>query len=365
MLRILHTAAFAAITLGTVAASAQTRLQGAGATFPQPLYERWVAEYQKLHPDIQIDYQGIGSGGGISNITKKTIDFAGSDAPMNKKELEGIGADNVIEIPSCAGGVVPAYNLPGIDKDLNFTGDILADIYLGKINKWNDAKIAAINPGVSLPDLAITPVWRTDGSGTTFVFTSYLATQSKEFVNHIGIAKQVKWPIGQGGQGTQGVAQAVSQTKGAIGYVEQNYADKNNIKYGLVKNKAGKFVKATPKNVSLAGEGAADKMKGEILAANIWNQSGDDTYPIASFTYLIVYKDLNNVKSPQQAQALVDYLWWATHNGQELAPELDYAPLSQTVQGKVETALRAITYKGQPINVAAGAQPAGAVQRGK
>lgn len=344
-------AAAAVITLGASIVSAEVRLQGAGATFPQPLYERWVAEYQKLHPDVKIDYQGIGSGGGIKSITEKTVDFAGSDAPLSKTEIQGMGGDEkVVEVPSCAGGVVPAYNVPGVHAELKFSGPVLAEIYMGTVNKWNDPKLAQLNPGVNLPDSPITPAWRTDGSGTNFVFTNYLATQSPAFRNSIGTGKQVKWPIGQGGKGNQGVAQIVQQTSGSIGYLEQNYADKNNIPYGSVQNRSGKFIKASPQSVSLAGEGAVSQMKGHILHANIWDQPGPDAYPIASFTYLIVYKDLENIKSKEQAQALVDFLWWATHDGEKLAPELDYAPLSEGVQKKVEDGLKVVTYNGQSLS---------------
>lgn len=330
-----------------MSASAQTRIQGAGATFPEPLYKLWIAEYQKTNPNVQIDYQGIGSGGGIKGITDKTIDFAGSDAPMSKKELEGAGgAGNIVEIPSCAGGVVPAYNVPGLSQDLKFTGEVIAEIYMGKINNWSDAKIAKLNPDVKLPDLAITPAYRTDGSGTNYVFTNYLATQSAEFKRAIGVGKQVKWPIGSGGKGTAGVAAVVAQTPGAFGYIEQNYADKNKIAYGLVENQAGKFLKASPESVSSAGEGAAEELKGHVLAANIWNQTGDNAYPIASFTYLIVYKDLKNLKNKAQAEGLIQFLNWATHDGQKLASEQDYAPLSPAVQAKVEAALKEISYGG-------------------
>lgn len=347
----------AVIGLSATMAGAQTRLQGVGATFPEPLYKRWVAEYARLHPDVRIDYQGIGSAGGIRGITEKTADFAGSDAPMSKKEIDAAGGpDRLVEFPSCSGGVVPAYNVPGVTSDLKFTGEIIAEIYLGQISKWNDPKIAKINPGVNLPELLITPVWRTDGSGTTFIFTNYLATQSRQFLSTIGVAKQVKWPIGQGGPQNNGVAQIVQQTKGAIGYLEQNYAAKNNIPYGLVQNKAGKFVKATPESVSAAGEGTVGSMKGHIIHANIWNQSGDAAYPIASFTYLIVYKDLDNIKTTEQAQALADFLWWATHDGQKFNAELDYAPLSSGVQQKVEAALSVLTYKGQKVGTAQAAR---------
>jgi phosphate transport system substrate-binding protein len=325
------------------------RLQGAGATFPAPFYARLVAEYQQLHADVKIDYQSIGSGGGVKAITDSTVDFAASDAPLGAKELEKCGADNVVQIPSCAGGVVPAYNVPGVTAELKFSGEILADIFLGKINKWNDAKLVALNPDAKLPDLAITPAWRTDGSGTTFVWTNYLCTQSPEFMQTIGAGKEVKWSAGLGGKGNEGVTAVLQQTKGSLGYVEQNYADHNQVAYGSVRNKAGKFVKATPDSVALAADAAAAEMDGAVLKANLWNQAGDGSYPIASFTYLIVYKDLKNVKSKEQAQALYDFLHWTTHAGQKFAKELDYAPLAPAVQKKVEAALAMLKYQGAPL----------------
>lgn len=350
---IAKAAAAAVVALGALTIRADVRIEGAGATFPQPLYERWVSQYQQLHPDVRIDYQGIGSGGGIKAITEKTVDFAGSDAPLSKTEIRNLGGpDRIVEVPSCSGGVVPAYNVPGVSGELKFSGPVLAEIYLGSINKWNDPKIAQLNPGVSLPELPITPVWRTDGSGTNYVFTNYLATQNTEFRNKVGMGKQVKWPLGQGGKGNPGVAQVVEQTNGAIGYLEQNYADKNHIAYGLVENKAGKFIKASPESVSQAGEGAVSEMNGNVVHANIWNQAGEEAYPIASFTYLIVYKDLDNVKSKEQAQQLLNFMWWATHDGEKLAAQLDYAPLSQGVQQKVEAALKTITYKGEALSPA-------------
>jgi phosphate transport system substrate-binding protein len=336
---------------------ADVELTGAGATFPNPIYQRWVSEYQKIHSDAKINYNSIGSGGGIKGITDKTIDFAGSDAPLGVKEQEKLGgADNIVQIPSIAGAVVPAYNLPGVTAPIQFTGEVLADIYLGTITKWNDPKIAAINPGVTLPDTAITPVWRTDGSGTTSIFTHYLATQSDDFKTTIGIGKQVKFPVGQGGKGNDGVTAAVQGTVGAIGYIEENYADANNITFGAVENKNGKFVKASPDTVAAAGAGAVDELKGTVLKADIWNQRGDTAYPISSFTYLIVYKDLNNVKSKEQAQTLVDFLWWAIHDGEKLAPELHYAPLDPAVQKKDEDALSTLNYNGDSIKPAVAAQ---------
>ena len=327
----------------------EIHLQGAGATFPAPLYNRLVAEYQKLHPDVKIDYQAIGSGGGIKNITESIVDFAGSDAPMSKKDLEACGADNIVQVPSCAGAVVPAYNIPDVTGELKFTGEILADIYMGKISMWNDSRLVALNPDAKLPALAITPAWRTDGSGTTYVWTNYLCTQSATFKETIGLGKEVKWTAGQGGKGNQGVSAVLQSTKGAIGYIEENYADENKISYGSVKNKAGKLVKATPEAVSKAGAAAAAQMKGSVLAANMWDQDGEATYPISSLTYLIVYKDLKNLKTRNDAQELVNFLWWATHDGQAFAPKLNYAPLAPEVLKKVEEALSTLTYKGQSI----------------
>jgi len=200
---------------------------------PKTLYEKWVSEYEKLHPDVKIDYQAIGSGGGIKNITEKTVAFAGSDAPMNADEIKKAGgADALVQVPSCAGGVVPAYNVPGVTAELKFTGEILAGIYLGTISNWNDPKIAAVNEGVSLPDLGISPQWRSDSSGTTYVWTNYLATQSAEFKSAVGTGKAVKWSTGLGGKGNDGVASNVQTTKGSIGYIEQIYADQNRSRTG-------------------------------------------------------------------------------------------------------------------------------------
>lgn len=333
-------------------AAGTTRLQGAGATFPAPFYKRLVVVYQGIHPDVLIDYQSIGSGGGIQAITDKTVHFCGTDAPMNAKELQGVGGEeSIVEFPSCAGGVVPTYNVPGVKGTLKFTGKLLADIYMGRVSRWNDPAIAKVNADVQLPDLAITPVWRTDGSGTTFIFTNYLATQSEEFRSTIGVGKQVQWPFGQGGKGNEGVTAVVQQTAGGIGYVEQSYAENNHLSSGEVQNKDGKFVKASSESVSAAGAGPAAKMQGQILAADIWDQPGEQAYPIASFTYLIVYKDLRNLPDKKSAQDVVSFLWWVTHDGQKHAMEIGYAPLAPEVQAKVEQALKGVNYKGEALKV--------------
>lgn len=334
------------------ASAATARLQAAGATFPQPLYDRLVVEYERKNPGVQISYQGVGSGAGIRNITDKIVAFAASDAPLSKKELEALGGpDAVIEIPTCAGGVVPAYQVPGVTTPLNFTGELIADMYMGKIAKWNDARLAAINPGVTLPDLAITPVYRSDGSGTTFVFTNYLCTQSKAFEGSVGKGKQVTWPVGIGGKGNPGVAAAVQSTPGALGYVEMNFAESNKIAYGAVKNKEGEFVRASPESISAAGNAAAGGLKGNLLVADLWNQAGKGVYPISAFTYIIYYKDLNNIKTKSEAKAMLGFLWWATHDAQGIAKEMLYAPLSESVREKVGAALNSTTFQGSSIQI--------------
>lgn len=327
----------------------EVRLQGAGATFPNPLYQLWVSEFQKLHPNVKIDYQSIGSGGGIKAITEKTVHFAGSDAPLNKKELEALGADNIVQVPTCAGAVVPAYNVPGVTKTIQFTGEVLAEIYMGRISKWNDAKLVALNEGTKLPDLAISPAWRSDGSGTTFVFSSFLATQSDSFKESVGAGKQVQWPLGQGGKGNEGVAAAVQSTSGSLGYIEMNYAEANKIAYGAVKNQHGAFVKASTQSVAVAGEGVGATMKGTVLAANIWNQPGEDAYPISGFTYIIFYKDLSTSKTAQEAKAFKDFVLWALGDGQRLAGTMTYAPLAEGVRAKALQAVEQVVFKGAPV----------------
>jgi phosphate transport system substrate-binding protein len=347
--RLFTAVAAATVMVSATVASADVRLQGAGATFPAPLYQRWVTEYQAKKPEVKIDYQSIGSGGGIKGITEKTVDFGASDAPMNKKELAAVGGeDKILQIPIVAGAVVIAYNLPDFQGELKLDGLTIADIFLGKITKWNDPKIAALNEGTQLPDMPITSAHRTDGSGTSYVFTSYLATQSDEFKEKIGAAKQVEWPGGQGGKGNEGVTQIVQQTKGAVGYIELAYAIQNKIPFATLKNKDGKFVKASPETVSAAGEGALKQMD-KSLAVNIWNQPGENAYPISAFTYIIVYKDLGYLKDENKAKALVGFLNWAATEGQGLAASLDYAPLSEGVRAKVQEAVATLQWSGRPL----------------
>lgn len=323
------------MSVSKVAVAEETRLQGSGATFPAPLYERWVAEFQKVNPSIKISYQGVGSGGGIKAITDKTVAFGASDAPLSKKELEAMGGSaNVLEFPATAGGVVATYNLADVKTPLNFTGEVLANIFMGKITKWNDPAIAALNEGVTLPDLAITPAYRTDSSGTTFVWTSYLATQSEEYKGSIGAGKSVQWPVGQGGKGNAGVAAIVQQTAGAIGYVEANFATTNKMQHGAIKNANGKFVQAGPATIGAATAAGASLMKDGKLTADIWNLPGDNVYPVSAFTYIIVYRDLNNLKTSAEADALKKFFTWAMTDGQNISASMDYAPLGTDVREK-------------------------------
>jgi phosphate transport system substrate-binding protein len=337
---------------GASSEAGDVRLSGAGATFPAPLYTRWVSEYEKGHPSVQIDYRSIGSGGGVKAIADKTVAFGATDAPLSEKEIAAMGGtDSVVQFPAALGAVVPAYNLPGVDKPLHFTGAVLVDIYLGRISAWDDAQIQKLNPKVALPKTPITPVFRTDGSGTTHVFTSYLATQSPEFKGEVGVGKQVKWPLGQGGKGNEGVAAVIQQTAGAIGYIEHNYAIANKISYGAVQNKAGKFVLATPESVSTAGDASSGELKGNVLRADVWNAPGEGAYPISAFTYIVLYKQLENIKTDAEASALLGYQRWTLGPGQKFAAEMHYAPLGEKVQAAAIAALNAVTHQGKPISV--------------
>ena len=339
-----------AITFATASAR-DIRIEGAGATFPTPLYERWIAEYGKLHPDVMIDYQSIGSAGGLRALADGSIEFAGSDFTPSRSDIAKLGgSEKVVVFPTCAGAVVPAYNVPSVTRDLNFSGEVLADLYLGKITRWNDPRIVALNPEARLPDLHIVPVYRTDGSSTNDLFTSYLAACSDEFRSKIGTGKQVEWPIGTGGKGCEGQVGVVRQTEGAIAYVQLSYATTEGIAFGAVENEGGKFLKATPNAVAAAGDAAAGNMSGSLLAGPIVRQAGADVYPIAAFTYIVLRKDMSNCKNREQAQAVLDFLSWAIHDGQKDAAELDYAPLGAAVQRKVSDLLKTLTYKGEVLH---------------
>jgi phosphate transport system permease protein/phosphate transport system substrate-binding protein len=332
-------------------------LNGAGATFPFPLIDKWAAEYHKIKPNVQVNYQGIGSGGGIQQHTEKTVYFAASDAPLTEKQAAN--APNTLHIPITIGGVVPIYNLPGIPKGLKFTGEILADIYLGKITGWNDARLTAINPGISLPNQAITVVHRSDGSGTTFIWTSYLSNVSPEWKDTVGRGTSVNWPTGLGGKGNDGVAALVQQTPYSIGYVEFTYAKKNNLTYGYVQNAVGEFIEPSIESFAKAAEYAAVILpRGDASwsRVSIVDSLANDTqargaYPITSFSYILVYRELNILPTMDEAAAktLVDFLWWTVHDGQNYAADLYYVPLPSSVVAHNEETIRLIKFNGQQI----------------
>ncbi|MHB8905812.1 MAG: phosphate ABC transporter substrate-binding protein PstS [Melioribacteraceae bacterium] len=327
-------------------ASAQLQLNGAGATFPAVIYSKWFDEYKNM-TGVQFNYQAIGSGGGIKQVTEGTVDFGASDGPMNDKQLEEAKSKQnttILHIPTVMGAVVVAYNVPGI-SGLNLDGTVLADIYLGKITKWNDAAIKKLNPKLNLPNVSIVVAHRSDGSGTSFIFTDYLSKVSKEWETKVGKGTSVNWPVGLGGKGNDGVAGLVKQTGGSVGYVELAYAVQNKISYANMKNKAGKFVEASFESVSAAAEGAAKNMPSD-LRVSITDPDGKNSYPISGFTWLLIYQ---NMKDETKAGALVKFLKWAMGKGQSFATELYYAPLPKAVVKMCEKNIATITVNGKKI----------------
>lgn len=318
-------------------------LNGAGATFPAPIYEKWFDEYYKKE-NVKINYQAIGSGGGIKNITERTVDFGGSDAPMKDDQLKAAPGE-LFHIPTVLGAVVVTYNLPDVKEKLKLDGETTAGIFLGQIKKWNDPKIAALNSGVNLPAADIAVVHRSDGSGTTAVFTDYLSKVSADWKSKVGTGTSVKWPVGIGGKGNDGVTQQVKQTPGAIGYVELAYAEKNKLPHALIKNKAGKFVEASLDSTTAAAAGSAASMPAD-MRVSITNADGDSAWPIAAYTYLLVYKEQQD---QAKGKALVDFIWWALHDGQGFAKGLLYAPLPENVVKRAEATIKAITYQSRPL----------------
>src|SRR6516225_3692479 len=315
-----------ALAVATLSASATmvaqtTQINGAGATFPYPIYSKWFSEYNKLHPNVQINYQSIGSGGGIQQVTKETVFFGASDAIMNEEQLKA-APGKLLHFPTVLGAVVPVYNIPNLKTDLKFSGPLLADIYLGKIAKWNDPAITKLNPGVTLPATDITVTHRAEGSGTTFIWVDFLSKVSPEFKTKVGVNASVSWPTGVVGRGNEGVSGLVSQTPGSIGYVELIYASQNNIKYGSVQNQSGEFVKGSEQSVTAAAAGTAAKMPADFRVS-ITNAEGKGAYPISSFTWLLLYED---PKDKTQARAMVEFLRWALTDGQKFAGQLGYAP---------------------------------------
>jgi len=318
-------------------ALADLTMDGAGATFPYPIYSKWFSEYNKIHPDVKINYQSIGSGGGIRQLTNQTVFFGATDGPMTQEQLLA-APGRVLHFPTVLGAVVPVYNLPGVEGDLRFSGTTLADIVLGKVIKWNDPAIAADNPGVTLPSSDITFVHRADGSGTSYIFVDFLAKVSPEFRQKVGVATSVNWPTGLGGKGNEGVAGLVKQTPGSIGYVELIYALQNSISYGAVKNMDGQFVKATIDGVKAAAAVAASQMPADFRVS-ITNAPGKETYPISSFTWLLLYE---KPKDKDKSKAMLDFMKWALTEGQKYAADLGYAPLPETVVSLEMTALQKI-----------------------
>jgi phosphate transport system substrate-binding protein len=318
-------------------------LTGAGATFPAPLYTKWFEAYNKL-ANVQINYQSIGSGGGIKALTDNTADFGASDAPMTEEQLSAVKGE-VLHIPMTLGAVVATYNIPELSSTrLKFSGETLAGIFMGDIKKWNDAKIAAENAGVSLPDKEIVVVHRSDGSGTSFIWTDFLSSTSDKWKSSIGKGTAVNWPTGLGGKGNEGVSGEVKQNPYSIGYVELAYAMQNKLPVSLIKNKAGQFVEPTLESTTAAAAGAAANMPTD-LRVSIVNPEGATAYPIASFTWILVRQELAD---KAKATALTRALWWATHDGQKLSSELLYAPLPASVVERNEQKIKAIVVAGQP-----------------
>lgn len=328
-----------------------TSLVGAGATFPYPLISKWSTEYQKL-TGVQVNYQSIGSGGGISQVTQKLVDFGGTDAPLNA--TESANAPNIVHIPETLGSVTLTYNIPGIGGGLNLTGPVIADIFLGTITSWNSASITSLNPGISLPSNQISVVHRSDGSGTTFVFTSYLHKVSPDW-GQGKVGKSVQWPVGIGASGNSGVTAQISQTPYSIGYVELVYAAANGLTYAKVKNAAGNFIAPTLDSTRIAAENAAQTLprgQDSWSSVSILNPPGNGSYPISSFTYIIVYRELNvygSSMTEKKAKALVDFLWWIVHDGQQYSSALYYVPLPQPVVLIDEATIGLITYNGQVL----------------
>jgi phosphate transport system substrate-binding protein len=313
-------------TAAIIAASAAETINAAGATFPAPIYQKWFEEYHKAHPDIQINYQAIGSGGGIRQLTEGTVDFGASDMPMTNKQLSKVTKYKVLHFPTVLGGIVPTYNVPGA-ANLKFSGAALAGIYLGTIKKWNDATLKKDNPGVNLPNEDITVIHRSDGSGTSFVFTDYLSKVSPEWKSKVGSNTSVNWPVGLGGKGNEGVAGLVKQTPNSIGYVELIYAVQNKMEYGSIKNAAGNFVKADFNTVSEAAAGAAKTMPADFRVS-ITDAPGKNAYPISSFTWLLIPDKIDNAT---KKKSIADFLQWMLTRGQQDAEGMSYAPLPKSV----------------------------------
>jgi phosphate transport system substrate-binding protein len=346
-------------------------INGAGATFPFPLIDTWRVEYQSVNPSISINYQSIGSGGGVKQFTEKTVDFGASDAPLSEEEMQALSSSTPVHIPETIGSVVAAYNIAGIDKGLKLTGPVLADIFLGKITKWNDARIKELNPGVPLPSADIVVVHRSDGSGTTFIWTSYLSQVSPEWNQTFGAGKSIQWTVGLGAQGNEGVSSTIKSTPNSIGYVELTYALTTDMDYASLKNRAGNFVEPTLNSTQAAAQaaimnststttnnetttsgGTAGLPSGDQSWTHVTllDAPGADSYPIASFSYLLLYKELStNINSMEKAEALAEFVNWAITDGQQFASPLHYVPLPDSVVQHNQQTLKSLTFNGQPV----------------
>lgn len=318
------------------------QLQGAGATFPFPLYSKWIDSYNSKNPSVRIDYQSIGSGGGIKQITERTVDFGASDAPMKDEQLQAIQGNELMHIPTVLGAVVVTFNLQGV-ADLKLDGATVADIYMGNVKKWNDPKIANQNPGIALPASDILPVYRSDGSGTTAIFADYLAKVQSSWKDKVGTGTSLNWPTGVGAKGNEGVTGQVKQTPGAIGYVELIYAEQNKLPYASIKNAAGEYVKPSLDAVTAAAAGVAATIPDD-LRVSVTNAAGATAYPISGFTYLLVYK---NYDDPAKGKALADFIWWALHDGEKMAKDLTYAPLPTEVLEKAKAKVKMMNHQGK------------------
>ncbi len=336
--------ALVALAAGPLAA--QVKLTGAGATFPNVIYSDWILTYNGTHSDVQLNYQSIGSGGGIRQFTDGTVDFGASDAPMTDSAIAAVGG-NVLHIPTVLGAVVVTYNLPGVTKQLRLTPAIVADIFLGKLTKWNDARIGGTNPGVTLPATDILVVHRSDGSGTSYIFTDYLSKVSSDWQQHVGKGTSVNWPVGLGGKGNEGVAASVGQTPGSIGYVELAYASQNKLAYAALQNHDGKYINPTLQAVTAALAAAMKTMDASTdFRVSITDAPGADAYPIASMTYLLLHKQYDDVA---KAKALVTFVWWGETVGQSKATSLGYAPLPAALRPWIQAKLKSITARGQTV----------------
>ncbi|HET7423475.1 MAG TPA: phosphate ABC transporter substrate-binding protein PstS [Gemmatimonadales bacterium] len=335
----------AATLLGAAAPVAAQSLTGAGATFPNPIYTKWFDAYHKK-TGVQINYQSIGSGGGIRQFTEGTVDFGASDGPMNESQIAAVNS-NVLHVPTVLGAVVVTYNLPALgDTKLKLDGNALVDIFMGRIVKWNDPKLAKLNPGVKLPDMDLVVVHRSDGSGTSYIFTDFLNKFSREWRDKVGFATSVNWPVGLGGKGNEGVTQQIKQTEGAIGYVELIYALSNGLGFAQIQNSAGKFIE--PSLASVTAAAASAKLKADTdFRVSITNPPGDEAYPIASFTWLLIQKD---AKDAAKAKLIKDFLtWMITPEAQKMAEELKYAPLPPDVVKLVQARLGTLKAGGKAL----------------